>query len=159
MRAIESFTVAALLLGSLALPGLAMAQEGRVFIRFAGDKKTAQTLEEGSTRFISVVTESGEVAFAGSSDRDSIYAECRDDVGVSREVERECQLMAARRVFVEHLLVVEASQLEKGLWELTLSVWNPDDNARVHVSYEEVEAKTLDVAAREAYPQLALKYL
>ncbi len=141
------------------LAAIAQEKEARVFLRFTGETKSATEVAQQQNRFEATVLEAGGVAFAGSKEMETVFAQCREDIGVSPMVERECSLQAARRVFVEHVLEIEANPGAAGHYELTLTVWDPDNNARVHVSFVETQDKRLRTAAREALPQLAANYL
>ena len=135
---------------------IAKAEDERVYLRFTGDE--SDTLSALALYFEGPVLEFGGIQFAGSQEMETLYAECRGEIGVSAEEERECRLRAARRVFVEELIEIGASKSASGGWRLTLSVWNTSDNAKVYATLESSDQEKIDAAIEEGLPLLAHSY-
>jgi hypothetical protein len=131
----------------------------RVFVRWDGSAEAQQALESARLRFSSDVLRKSEVVFAGSGEQDVIYAECRESIGVEQGVERECQLKAARRENIAQLLELGMRPSTQGRWELSLRVWDPDDNAEIHSELVEIEGESAEQGARAGLTLLAASYL
>ena len=155
--ALPAVIVVTLLLG--ALPISAQDSASRVFLRYTGTDAQVAALEGARLRFEREIHRASEVQFAGTTEMDAVYADCREAVGVGSSEERECQLQAARRIFVEHVIDVGIGRVRRGQYELTIETWDPDANTRVHGDFVEVEADTLDEAARAGMGLLAHSYL
>ena len=140
-------------------PAVAQDNSSRVFLRYTGSDAAVAALEGASMRFERVIYQASAIQFAGTTEMEAVYAECREAIGVSVAEERECQLQAARRLSVGRVIEIELAPLDRDHHELTLQVWDPDANTRVHGDFIEVEADSLDAAARAGMPRLAHSYL
>ncbi|MDX9722590.1 MAG: hypothetical protein RBU37_17720 [Myxococcota bacterium] len=131
----------------------------RIFVRYHGSAAEVSALEGAALHFSGPILELGGIEVAGKSDMDSVYAECRRELVVGVEVERECQLQSARRLFIEFLIQISATPLPSGEYELQMEVWKPDGNAMVFGKALTASATGIDAAARELLPKLACSYL
>ncbi|MDX9721217.1 MAG: hypothetical protein RBU37_10765 [Myxococcota bacterium] len=116
----------------------AVAEEAnRVFVRYTGEM--AKELEAFGMGFEALVLESGRFRLAGTTEMDTVFAECREQMGVSLSEDRECQLKAARRLFVEQVIELSASLTDSGSTRLVLTVWNTDDNTKIFAALADVD--------------------
>lgn len=142
-----------------ALCGSARAEEReRIFLVFGGD--AAETLEAEAAKFRSTVLSSpSPFEFAGASEMEEVYATCNEATGADASTRRDCQLRVANRIAVTQILELRARQLDASAYELVLEVWSAETNGLLFSAVEELEAASLDRAAREALPELAERYL
>jgi len=153
----QSRLVAAVFLLVLLLPFTAKSDEQmRVFLRFSGPLAAKVSVLE--VAFEAPILAETKVRFAGTKEMDAVYAECREQIGVATAVERECELMAARRIFVEQIIDIAANKTDKGGVRLTLSVWSTDDNAKIFGALIAVPS-TSDADLEEGLQSLARDYL
>ncbi len=143
----------------LLLPAAAWAQEDaeqtRLFLHFEGDSATV--LEDAKHRFVAAVTPEG-FAIAETVETEALLVDCRGQIGVSATAERECRLQAARRIFVDQVLVL-AMRSDGDVHELTLEAVDPDSNSNVFTTFAEVHHKDPAHAAKEGLRILANGYL
>jgi len=153
--ALRTITVLVLLLTT----SVAMAQEepARVYLRYEG--KLAPKVEPLSMLFEGPILEVGVVEFAGTKDMDSVYADCRSEIGVDATEDRECRLQAARRVFVDEFIEITASRTDGDKAMLTLTVWSPESNAKSFGALVEPEAASFNEGVQLGLGELAGKYL
>jgi len=113
-----------------------------VFLRGVGEgPELAAAVVELESKVLSGA--GGNVVFAGTTEMDAVFSECREAVGVSPSEERRCQLQAARRLFVEHVLELNVEAVD-GQPRISLTVWDPGSNAKLFVQLRDVnEEKTL----------------
>jgi hypothetical protein len=103
----------------------------RLYLQLSGE--ASADFEKLLGHFQSPLLKLSNTSFAGSSDMDVVYAECRDELGVDLEEERKCQLKAAKRASIDELVQLEAVRVEGSL-SLTMSVWQPESNELVCMS-------------------------
>lgn len=139
---------------------VASAQEdgrARVYLRYEG--KLAAKVEPLSMLFEGPILEVGVVEFAGTKDMDSVYADCRGELGVGATEDRECRLQAARRVFVDEFIEITATKTDSNTAMLTLTVWSPESNAKIFGALVEPEAESFNEGVQLGLGELAGKYL
>ena len=105
----------------LVTPTFAQGDDGsRIYMRYTGSSEAISALEGAAMRFERVIHQSSEMRFAGTTEMETVYAQCAVDVGASASEQRECQLQAARRIFVDFVFEVELTRVERGQYELIL---------------------------------------
>ncbi|MDX9723955.1 MAG: hypothetical protein RBU37_24610, partial [Myxococcota bacterium] len=139
------------------LPSLASAESENVFLLFGGSEKEQKALEAEANYFRSAMLKHADYVFVADQERMVVMAQCREEMGVSLDEERACQLRATKRLMAQRVFELRARQ-QKGRVELTLTVLN-DDGGTIYETIMEYEGDELSTAARRLFPSLALAYL
>ena len=129
----------------------------RVYLRFVGEH--ADDLSSASVRFQQPLLRELSIGFAGTAEMEAVYAQCAVATGTSVAEQRECELRAARRIMVDEVIEIEASEPARGTFEFVLQVWSPESNQMNHADFVEVEAESASAAVRTGLPALAWSYL
>ena len=102
--------------------------------------------------------EAGGTEFAGTAEMEDVYTSLCTQMGVAADEERQCHLQAARRLFVDDVIHIEAHKAGKQ-WEVTMQVWNPETNGMIAAKAVKLDTSSLGTAAEQALPTLACSYL
>ena len=144
-------------------PGLVSAQDSSlrlVLLPPSGSAQAAQAMEQAQRVFEARVSATGRFRFLGDRETETLFERAREATGVSPEAQREADLAAARRTYADWAVGFRVEGRDGAEVMVTVDVWNPTANERIHTDTEVVTgAPNLAAATRQAADALARRFL
>ncbi|OIP32001.1 MAG: hypothetical protein AUK47_21370 [Deltaproteobacteria bacterium CG2_30_63_29] len=142
-----------LLVLSLLWSHAAAAEPSLLFLRVEGEAPGSDLRPRLESALLTAAP--GVLAFADEAELHTAAASCSgepDPDGPSEQ--RRCQLQAARRLFVEHVLELSFDETAD-VQRLVLTAWDPNDNSKLFVALQDIT----DADPSPALAPLAAQYL
>ncbi len=126
----------------------------------AGNADAVKAINAGVRMFEARLSAAGGFTFLGDQETDALFQDSRTQVGVSAADLRDAQLTAARRTYAEWAVAFSIEELNKKEYLVSIDVWEPKANQRLHADTQLVsEAGSMNAAARIAIDDLAQRFL
>lgn len=87
------------------------------------DRHLRDRVHDSLPSFREALTAGGPVSIAADAEMDAVLSECRDQIGAEPDEERLCELQAARRAAMDHVLVIDGRRVGSA-WELSLTAFD-----------------------------------
>ncbi|MDX9720680.1 MAG: SUMF1/EgtB/PvdO family nonheme iron enzyme [Myxococcota bacterium] len=131
-----------------------------VILPASGKSDVQEAIAAGQRMFEARLSAAGGFAFLGDNESAQLFQESREQTGVSITEIREAQLKAASRSYAEWAVGFSIEEVAKREYMVSLDVWSPADNAKVHADSEIVrDAGSMSAAARIGIDELAKRFL